>query len=470
MRTRALLCGCLLTACSDPSPGDGDGGSSSTAVGSTSTATTPPGTSSGSTPSVDTTADPSVTEGPSEGTDSASTGSSGATLATGTTEASTESTGDESTGVEPPVCEPTNPGGDMMCGDGTVVAGEICYQLTPPLVDVGVFASRVRAMDLDGDTDPDTLVLVSFPSAMVVLLNDGLGNLVHDDTYLLAPMVDAGAIDVDAGDMDGDTWPDAVVAFASPPGLRVLTNDGGGAFGFPMAHGTLLVPRAVVVGDLDGDLNNDAAVVDDEGFSLHHGMGNGTFGVEQRLTDPALLFGQNLKLADLDDDGDLDVAAVFAQALAVYINDGGVLLPPTITPVPSSMFAPDDLAVGEVSGDGILDILVVDNLDDDIYVLHGAGDGTFMVQPATLNGRYVVVGDANADCEPDILSRTAPLMFDELTVYPANGLGGFGAGQNFLLHSGMADMDGADFNGDTLTDIVFAIGPSAQVGVSLSEP
>jgi hypothetical protein len=31
-------------------------------------------------------------------------------------------------------------------------------------------------------------------------------------------------------------------------------------------------------------------------------------------------------------------------------------------------------------------------------------------------------------------------------------------------------MDGADFDGDTLTDVLFAIGPTGQLGVSRSQP
>lgn len=358
----------------------------------------------------------------------------------------------------------------MLCGDGMIVAGELCYQTMPPLQDVGTFASRVRAVDLDGDNDPDTLVLLSFPVSMAVLLNDGLGNLVPDDVYLLAMGLDTGANDVDAADMDGDTWPDAVIAFDSPPGLRVLTNDGGGAFGFPMVHGLMLSPRAVAVGDLDGDSFNDAVVVDDVGASLHFGMGNGTFGASQDVASPALVDGRDLQLADLDADGDLDVAAVFTQSLAVYLNDGGTLMAPTITAVPSTMFGPTELEIGDLDGDGDLDAVVVDDLGNDVFVLLGAGDGTFVVQPMTLTGSHAAVGDADADCEADVLARTTPLMFDELTVYAGDGMGWFQAGQNFLLHSGMADMEGADFNGDTLTDIVFVMGPTAQVGVSLTEP
>ena len=82
----------------------------------------------------------------------------------------------------------------------------------------------------------------------------------------------------------------------------------------------------------------------------------------------------------------------------------------------------------------------------------------------------MVVGDANADCVSDIFTRTAPLMFDELTIYTGDGLGGTAAPQTFLLHSGMVDMAGADFDGDTLTDVLFAIGPTGDMGVSLTEP
>lgn len=484
MRIRPwLVVSCLLVSCGDDGPIVGSGSSSSSsssgaqAEGSTTAAgtTEAPTTAASSSGPADTTAGVSVgtstTEaGTSSSGDPSTTtgdppGSSGSSGSSGTT-------GDESTGTTGGTaeCQPTYPDGDMLCGDGMVVAGELCYELQPPLDDAGTFARRVWAGDLDDDGDADALVLVEFPAAMTVLLNDGLGNLTPDDTYGLVMGANEGSNDVAVGDMDEDTWVDAVVAFASPPSLLVLDNDGGGAFGFPIVTALPQAPLAVAVADLDGDFFDDAIVSDAVGVTVHYGLGNGSFGMAAQLADPALAQGRDLVLHDFDDDGDLDVAVAFTQTVAVYLNAGGVLMAPSTAAVATSAFGPNDIAVGDVTADGVPDILVADALEEEIHVLAGLGNGTFVPDPVPLQGRFVVVGDANADCNDDVLTRNDPLMFDELTVYPGDGMGGFGAPTSFLLHSGMVDMEGADFDGDTLVDVLFAIGPTGEVGVSRTQP
>jgi hypothetical protein len=471
MRARfSLLIACsVAAACADDGPAASGSESSSSAgtEGSTTPATTTATTAGSSSGPGSTTATSTSTS--ADSTVGVLTESSTSSADGSSSSGDTGTTGDESTGTTGEVieCEPTNPDGDPMCGDGTVVAGELCYQTQPPLDDAGTFATRVWAGDLDGDADPDALVLVEYPAELTALLNDGLGNLAFDDHYDLAGGANTGSRDVDVADMDGDTWVDAVVAFASPPSLRVLTNDGGGAFGFPIVTALPLAPNAVAVADLDGDLLADAVVADALGIGVHYGLGNGSFGMAVALSDPALVEGRDLTVHDLDDDGDLDVAVAFALNVAVFLNDGGALMPPLVAPVVAG--GANDIAAGDVTGDGVPDILVADGYASEIHVLTGAGDGNFAADPIPLDGRFVVLGDANADCDADVFTRTAPSMFDELTIYAGNGLA-FAAPQTFWLHSGMIDMDGADFDGDTLTDILFAIGPLGDVGVSLTEP
>ncbi|MEX1361808.1 MAG: VCBS repeat-containing protein [Nannocystaceae bacterium] len=456
---------CMMMACTEGAITETDDPSTTDAP-----TIAPASSSSGATPAPGTTS----TAADGSSTDAASSSSSttnsettdGTTTETGTQTGSDTETDTETTGGMAE-CEPTNPAGVPLCGDGTVVAGEVCYQLTPPLQSAGTFTRRVWAGDLDGDDDPDALVLVTWPAAMSVLLNDGLGTLVFDDSYDLVAGANIGPTHVDVEDMNGDGWVDAVVAFTAPPSLLVLTNDGGGAFGVPIELPLPQEPFAVAIADLDDDGWNDAVVSDIAGLTVHYGLGNGSFGGSASFSDPALVDARALAVHDFDGDGDPDVAATYNHALGVFLNDGGTLLPPLILDVVGGAQSPKDLTVGDVSGDGIADLVAVMGGPQ---VLVGVGDGTFGPPFVRGGGGYAVLGDANADCVLDIFARTAPLMLDELTIYPADGMGGVDPPHSFLLHSGMADMAGADFNGDTLTDILFAIGPSGNVGISLSQP
>lgn len=479
VRPSIVIMGSLLGCADDALDASGSSSSSGTTASAMTTESSTGGVSgssssssglgsSSTTGAADTTVGLSA-ESSSTGPADSSSGEPGSTTSGSSGELGTTAEGSGTSGGELE-CMPTYPDGDQACNDGVVVAGEVCYETQPPLHDAGTFATRVWAGDLDDDGDPDALVLVEFPAALTVALNNGLGNLSVEDSYTLVMGADTGSRDVAVGVMDGDAWVDAVVAFSSPPSLLVLANDGGGAFGFPIVTALPTAPNAVVVGDLDGDLLNDAVVADALGVTVHYGLGNGAFGMSATSSDPALVNGRDLAIYDFDGDGDLDVAVAFTQTVAVFLNDGGTLLAPSTAPVATSAFGPNDIAVGDVTLDGIPDILVADSLENEVHVLAGVGDGTFNPDPVPLVGRYVVVGDANADCNADVFTRTAPLMFDELTIYPSDGMGGQAAPQSFALHSGMVDMEGADFDGDTLTDILFAIGPSGSFGVSRTEP
>lgn len=477
MRARSsILAVCSLVSCNYSNPADPETDASSSSSGPDASATVDTTTASAATTSsssADTTegvsADSSTTvpASSSSGEPGTTTTGDGSSSSSGTTGDGESSSGDSGTTGEVVECEPTNPGGDMTCGDGVVVAGELCYELEPPLQNAGTFATRVWAGDLDEDGDPDAIVLLEFPAELTVLLNDGTGTLLLDDSYTLVMGANTGSEHVDVGDMDGDTWVDAVVAFESPPSLLVLTNDGGGAFGFPIVTPLPQAPRAVAVADLDQDGLEDAVVADPLGITVYYGLGTGSFGMAVALTVPGLVQARAMAVHDLDDDGDLDVAVAFDNTIAVFPNAGGTLLAPNTLAVAGAVNGPNDLAVGDVTADGIPDLVVSMN---GVRLLAGVGDGTFLADPMPRTAGRVVVGDANADCVPDIFTRTAPLMFDELTIYPGDGMGGTTAPQSFLLHSGMVDMAGADFDGDALTDVLFAIGPTGNVGVSLTEP
>ncbi len=393
-----------------------------------------------------------------------STGSSGSASSSSTDGGETETTGPA------PACERPAPGVPPQCGDGMLATGELCYETSPPVQIAGTSVARVWAGDLDDDNDPDALVLVEFPAALTVFLNQGGGVMVQDDTYPLAPGQDTGVLDVDAADMDGDTYVDAVIAADAPPSLRVLTNDGGGAFGFPIVFMLQTVPQAVALADIDGDLLTDAVVVTDQTLSVHFGLGNGSFGMTEQLADPTLVDPQDLVIHDFDGDGDPDVAAAFSQRVAVYLNDNGALGFPSTVVVATSIFGPDDIAVGDVTADDIPDIVVADAGDGVVQLLVGAGDGSFVADPAVVDGSYVVLGNANSDCGDDVLTVTPPGLLDDLTVYPSDSMGGLGAEEVFALRGGITGIDGADFNADSRVDVLFAVGAAGEIGVVMSEP
>jgi Big-like domain-containing protein/VCBS repeat protein len=280
--------------------------------------------------------------------------------------------------------------------------------------------------DVNGDGKLDALVATI--DGYSVLLGNGDGTFQAASNYSLSG---GGAGSVAVTDLDGDSKPDLILS--SQGGVAVLLGNGDGTFGTPNWHYTGGKAGAIVVADMNRDGNPDL-VVDDTyvqvpvnsgavtvligngagGFSGGGGTGSGGFN------------GGSIAVGDLNGDGYPDVVAANVCAtnncrnstLGVLLSNGdGGLSGPTI--YGSGGFAAESVAIADINGDGIPDVLVVNICNEefdcnftDVALFLGNGDGTF-----TYSNRYntgllaansvsIAVGDVNGDGIPDVFIAT----------------------------------------------------------------
>ncbi len=139
--------------------------------------------------------------------------------------------------------------------------------------------------------------------------------------------------------------------------------------------------------------------------------------------------GHAASVGDLNGDGRLDfvTAASNSGDVVVFLNEGGVdfqrahdlpLADPVVAPTdPQVVYTPEitDLTLGDVSGDGILDLVVSRQFNGGISVALGRGDGSFgTFSSATAgSGTYnsVKIADVDGDRVADIVGLSAYIGF-----------------------------------------------------------
>ncbi len=248
------------------------------------------------------------------------------------------------------------------------------------------------------------------------------------------------------------------------------------------------LPTELAAGDLNSDGNTDLVVAMAGTTMVLFGNGNGTFKSPVSLNPPAALgidpTSTRVSLADMDGDRDLDLVSLHPRigqaggSVAFWRNSGqGEFSSPTVRFVPmptyeTSTVIGSDLEVGDLNGDGVVDVVVTDsgirgtdpNAAGGVSTLIGVGDGTLGIpvrygMPSRQSAYGIRLGDLNADGRPELVMLSSPLGFDfarsAVGVFTNNGGGTFGAFR--LLEFGGSNamfLATGDLNSDGQADII----------------
>jgi hypothetical protein len=335
-----------------------------------------------------------------------------------------------------------------------------------------VYTSGVVAVDMNGDGKLDLVVLNdcsvvnSCPSAAVgVLLGNGDGTFqpaVVTTVGQPVPEFDALAV----ADVNGDGKPDVILATCCEANgdaeATVLLGNGDGTFQPPVSYDTLLRSDSspIAVADVNGDGKPDLVAVGwyNSSVSVLLGNGDGTFQPPLIAAIPANPFGLNV--ADVNNDGKPDLLICNGGSEAVMLGNGdGTFQQPGNLVFP--LGGTESAAVADLNRDGFLDIVVP--TADFAGVLLGNGNGTFQSEinydfGDSTDPWAVAVADINGDGLPDVILSGGLYTPGTVGVLLGNGDGTFQPATLFdaSAFSPVAIAVG-DFNGDGLPDVAMAL-------------
>jgi len=180
----------------------------------------------------------------------------------------------------------------------------------------------------------------------------------------------------------------------------------------------------VAVGDLNGDGTTDVALTDNVGVKILTHLGDAastTYSAAVAVyTDygPPGSWGNNLiAVADVNGDGlnDLVITDLYpyggsSPAVAILLQNAssrGTFLPPVSYPIAGES-VPQSIAVADVNGDGLLDVIVGGSYAVSVLLQNPSSPGTFAptANYGATNANEIAVADINGDGRPDIVIAT----------------------------------------------------------------
>jgi hypothetical protein len=359
-------------------------------------------------------------------------------------------------------------------GDGTFQA--------PVSFDSGKLARGLAVADFNGDGTLDLAVANNAGADVSILLGKG------DGTFNQAPdlAVGQGPSAVISADLIGNGITDLITANRGDDSVSVLLGNGDGTFQAPLSFPAGHQPLRVVVGDFNGDGILDLLVLDrgtapdfQGTLSLLVGNGDGTFQARQTITfhSGPQIFPVDLVVGDFNGDGIPDVAVsevvlnggTDVDEVDVLLGNGDGTFRNfvgTTLPVGAN---PQGMAVADFNGDGIADLAVAgtQGTQDGVFVLRGAGDGSFVEPfsflPTGTTSRGVAVADLKGDGVPDLVVTN--FLSDTVSVLLGNGNGTFQPAVNYRVGGGPTSVVVGDFSGHGIADLAIANGADNTVSV-----
>ncbi len=316
--------------------------------------------------------------------------------------------------------------------------------------------------DFNGDGKLD-LVSASAVYANTVCVYFGNG----DGTFQPAVILNTASNPryVTVGDFNGDGLPDLAVLDDNSQQISVFLSRRDGTFSDPI-NSPALGAYTIEAGDFNGDGKVDLAAVSgpNQFVNILLGQGDGTFQLSDHVSTADYVTA--IVLDDFNHDGRLDLATAYGsgvgqdvEALQVYLGRGdGTLGPGVIYPMTGTAYFRNDLAVGDLNGDGNPDVVVTHDLTNAVSIFYGRGDGTFQSESLVAVGnapRNSVITDLNHDGRLDLVVSNGYTGGVSVLLQGADGAL-LNPVQSDVVNPSTRSLAVADFNQDGQLDVVAA--------------
>ncbi|MFL6231362.1 MAG: FG-GAP-like repeat-containing protein [Pyrinomonadaceae bacterium] len=270
-------------------------------------------------------------------------------------------------------------------------------------------ADFVALSDLNGDGRLDVATVNA--DSVSVFLNTGSRTFAPRRDYAIGATVVGDNIAV--GDVNGDGLPDLAALNEVASTIAVFPNAGDGTFPTRRDYQTADDPQFVAIGDLNGDGKADLVTVNGEVASVLLNRGDGSFG--GRHDYPTGSWSDSVAIADLNADGAPDLATDnngdtggdTSGTVSVLLTRGDGTFRRRRDYVATDALG---IAIGDLNGDRKPELVTrgetYNNSGDTIvYVLVNRGDGSFepkLGYPAGQNPSSLALGDLNGDGRLDV--------------------------------------------------------------------
>ncbi|CAF3496833.1 unnamed protein product [Rotaria socialis] len=357
-------------------------------------------------------------------------------------------------------------------GNGTFVT-YVAYQM-----ETGSSVYSVAVGDFNNDIHLDIVVTDIAHNSIFLLFGYGNGTFFNQTIYSVGPASSPAGISV--SDINKDGYLDIVVALAAINQVAILLGSNATVFDTPLLQdvGSGMEPVSVATGDFNMNSYMDIVVANYQSgdITILLDYRNKTFASFKMYAIKNNSYPMMVAIGDLNDDNRIDIAVSLlgGHAIALFFGYGNGDFTEYMTWSTGSGSGPNALTLGDYNSDGLIDIVVADGRLNNVGLLLRKKSQLFLNQISFFTGLNshpcsVAVADFNHDGVVDI--AVANQGNDNVGIFISQWDGSLSVQKTFSTGNGSSPQSIAvgDFNNDTLIDLAFISPTASFLGVLLGD-